>query len=197
MGLREDIVALLLEPTVVRINFSLGGLSINGAGFGRVRTAILEGNIKLRVDSAQPDGSGAYYVHIGNRIFVDPSTFAFGIASRVDMRALMLHECSHALVDLCRAVATTILTDEAAAYIVQLIYLLDHGQTDLRRWASHNRGNPLANIFHKAIGIIDRFGLLRGSANLQFSQYNDLRLAVQRDPFYRRISSSDLTQADG
>ncbi|RMF91950.1 MAG: hypothetical protein D6736_04285 [Nitrospinota bacterium] len=197
MSVRDEIASILAEPLVTRINFSLGGLAITGAGLGRVRNAILHDRIRVVPDPSLPAGAGGSYNATQNQIGVEPSLTQQHLASSIQMRSVLLHECSHALVDLSRAAATTILSDEAAAYLVQLMYRLGRGQSWLRTWASQNQGTPTGRIFHEAIRIIDRFALLQSCAILQLQAYSALRQAIQQHPVYRGTSSTALTRADG
>ncbi len=196
MSLAEEIAAILTEPLVVRINFSLSGLSITGAGFGRVKSAIAGNTIRIVTDPDLPPEAGGKYNASANELAVDPSLTPRGLSSSVQMRSVMLHECSHALVDLSCASATTILTDESAAYIVQLMYRLGWGQNWLRSWA-RGTGTPTGRVFREAIAIIDRFGLLRNAARLCRRDFNSLREAVRLHPVYHGTSRTALTTADG
>jgi hypothetical protein len=196
VSLATEIAAILTEPLVVRINFSLSGLSITGAGFGRVKSAIAGGTIRIVTDPDLPPETGGKYYASTNELGVEPSLTPRGLSSSVQMRAVMLHECSHALVDLSHASATTILTDESAAYIAQLIYRLGWGQNYLRTWARGSR-TPTGRVFREAIRIIDRFELLRSAARLCRQDFNSLREAVRLHPLYRGTSRTALTTADG
>ena len=197
MSLRDEITSIVAEPVIHRIHFSLGGLMITGAGFGRVRQAIVGNRINIVPVASMPAEAGGRYNGTRNEIGVSPSLTQAALASSIQMRALFAHECTHALVDLNRAARTTVLTDEAAAYVVQLMYRLGRGQSWLRSWSQRNQTSPTGRIFHEAVRIIDQHHLLRHRAFLQRSQFQALREAVQRHPVYRGTSNTELTTADG
>lgn len=200
MAMREEIAALLQEPIVRNIEFCLEGrLPIGGDGFSLVRSAIRTGRIAVISDPSLPTGVGASYSGAGqtNHIGVHPSLTTRDFATSIQMRANVLHECTHALVDLMQAHHTTILSDEAAAYIVQLIYRLGRGQAWLRSWATNHSNTADGRIFHEAIRVIDRYNLLHSNANIPASGYGDLRLAIHDHPIYSHHSPTALTIADG
>jgi hypothetical protein len=196
MSVQNEIESLLSESLVTRIHFSLSGLTINGGGFQRVKNYIHSGRIGVGVDNTIPAGAGASYDPDANRIGVDASLTAQTLRSSIQMRSLMLHECCHAVVDVLRASRTTILSDEAAAFIVQLYYRLGKGQGWLRSWAAGN-STPTGRIFHEAIRIVDTHRLLRTTARLQHAQYEPLRQAIGRHPVYRGTGNHARTRADG
>ncbi|NBD96459.1 MAG: hypothetical protein GVY11_08300 [Gammaproteobacteria bacterium] len=200
MAIRDEIMSLLQEPIVRHIDFCLDGrLPISGEGFALVRDAIRTGRIAIISDPSLPSGVGASYAGEGqsNHIGVQPSLTPHELATSVQMRANVLHECSHALVDLMQAHRTTILTDEAAAYIVQLIYRLGRGQAWLRSWAATHQNTADGRLFHETIRVIDRYRLLSNTADIPSAGYGDLRLAINDHPIYSHHTPTALTTADG
>lgn len=117
MPLSQDDVLNVLDDTVVTgLDFSVGPIRINGSSYRIIRQHILAGNIQV----VPGDQSLAFY---NNQ--TDILTTQVG-QPPLDLngRALLLHECTHALADIFNSGKATRHTDELAAYLVQHIYML-------------------------------------------------------------------------
>lgn len=180
-------------PTTV-INFRLGGLPITPRGFSDVGDEIQAGHIRLLRSRSLPPGVGAEYRWRQHTLVVCDDMNQ--VLNTVSGRSLVVHEGVHAMIDRNRAVATTMLTAEAAAYLAQIIYRLRSGDR-LRPWIEANRTEPDGAIYYEALQLIDRFDLLTGSAAIQWADSEALRAAINQHPRYRDVSAADLHGADG
>ncbi len=194
MGAQEHFAEILTESAASRINFSLGGLHVNGAGLARIAEALRQKGIRVyRYRQLPADVTAEYKIH-ENALLV--REYSRALFSSISSKAVIVHECVHALIDLSRATATTHLTGEAAAYLAQVLYRLNSGD-QFREWARVNQGTPVGRIFYEALQIIDRFRLGTQGASLAARDYEGLRQAVHAHPRYRDVSPTDLHEADG
>ncbi len=127
-ALKQRLIGLLKSPLVQKIDFLIGYMHINGAGYLHVANALANGSIKLFVGGV-PAGAGAAF-YPGDRVFRFPEG-AYGL-SRSD-EALMVHESTHAIRALTYTRQSMMLIastqNEAAAYVAQALYTLYVGSS--------------------------------------------------------------------
>ena len=179
---KKEIKNILTESVTRQIHFSLGGLSINSSGYKRVGDCIMDERIEIVGVGTDdiPSWADAYYNHKKNVLGIKPVTLSV-LKTDTAFRALILHECTHAYIDMVKAAATTKVSDEAAAFLAQLIYRLrkDRYPSNLEKWAAGTNTQD-AKIFHEAIKVIKKYGLHRGAnRTLQRQHYSALRDAIK------------------
>ncbi|MBI4909578.1 MAG: hypothetical protein HY820_38530 [Acidobacteria bacterium] len=161
--LKARILAILRGPHVARIEFWLEGLHISGAGLRQVAAAIEQGRIGVAFTCPQQiraEDAGAY----------DRRTDDLLIRDGPEMDYSIVHESVHAMVDLQSAKNTLELSDEAAAYIAEVVY---------RRYRDPQWRAPGGDdIFLAAAAIVNGFG--RSVPRLTWSEYAPLREAIRR-----------------
>ena len=112
-----DVIATLNDPVALGIMFIAGPTFVSGVGYVVVRDSILNGNIMVLEGDPQQ-----------NLAFYNPSTDTLttqGTANPpagMDDRAQLLHECTHALIDINGPVGMTRHLGELTAYIAQFVY---------------------------------------------------------------------------
>jgi hypothetical protein len=180
-------------PTTV-INFHLGGLPVTPRGFSDVGDEIQAGHIRLLRSRSLPAGVEAEYRWTRDTLVVRDNLSQ--VLNTISGRSAVVHEGVHAMIDRNRAVATTILTAEAAGYLAQITYRLRSGDR-LRPWIEANRSTQDGEVYYEALQLIDRFGLLTGQATMQWVDTAALRAAINRHSRYRDVSATDLHGADG
>jgi hypothetical protein len=92
-------------------------------------------------------------------------------------QSAVVHECTHALLDLMKAVNFTMLTSEVAAFLSQTIYLKNMGQPlpNDDKDAEYNR------IFVEADLLAQKWGLYGGNgATLNRPDFQTLRTTIQK-----------------
>jgi hypothetical protein len=119
---RDRVLATLREPIDSNLNFGVGRLFIPASQYEWVAKAIEGGYISVREDS-NLTGSAVYHWDV-NRIDVP----AYGGPPNVGQRALIIHECTHAIVDL-RKITTRVEETEGLAYVAQALYSNLNGMT--------------------------------------------------------------------
>ncbi|MCE5310283.1 MAG: hypothetical protein LLG20_21825 [Acidobacteriales bacterium] len=180
-----------------QINFHLGGLPVTPQGFYDVGCEIEAEHIRLLRSRDLPLTVGAEYRWQENRLVV--SYELESVLGTISGRSSIVHEGVHAMIDRNRAVATTILTAEAAAYIAQLIYRLLSGD-DLHAWIEANRDDTTRSagaIYYQALQLIERYRLLTGSATIPWPESQTLRDTISSHPLYRGVRATELHGADG
>lgn len=129
LALANLVRSVLSRPETSKINFSLGGMSIEPSSFRMVKAKILGGQIDVVHDRSLP-AKVAKYRSLENTLHLSTTFRLNGISS--DQEALIIHECVHAAADLS-AHAVTVGLDEAAAYVAQCLYFYYRNEAALKR----------------------------------------------------------------
>lgn len=108
-----DVIDVLQDPLVKRMNFRVGRVSLSAPEYGKVVDHLQTGDITVA-----PARNGALYRP-------GPNTIELAGDSPLDVRVRrdIIHECTHALIDI-NAPGTTRLEGEVAAYLAEFTYLL-------------------------------------------------------------------------
>ncbi len=181
----DDVLRVLESPQARRIDFWLAGLHISPNGYARVAKCFREGRIGIDTSS---DENKAHYIARWNVLFVPPIEGPPGPSKK----ALILHECTHAMVDLMHATAVDAMSEECAGYIAQLAYMkLSSGR------AFHYTGG---GYIGETIRLIETFRIGDvAEARLQWADFQNLRRLIFANPDYRKEVKDieRLTQANG
>ena len=125
MSLDLDVQALLRSTQVQEINFQLGRIRVSGLGFAALSNLFTDREIRERVHVVvrpgvlRPDTEALYRPSGGNTIVVRLPTVMATLAGR----ATLVHECTHAQVDL-RGIPTSVPEGEAVAFVAKAWFLL-------------------------------------------------------------------------
>ena len=112
---RQDVIDTLADPVLDRIAIGADGFWITGSNLRLVLSHILLGYITVEEGTQ----TIALYYSGQNKIVTQLGVSPPGVHAR----ALLLHECVHALFDI-QKFRTTSLTNEVLCYITQHLYLL-------------------------------------------------------------------------
>ncbi|MGA9996210.1 MAG: hypothetical protein WBP93_12400 [Pyrinomonadaceae bacterium] len=174
----NDKLANVLVQTILQnhalgyINFGLSGYWINQTLFNAVRERINGGGIAVY---ARPSNGKAEYDSAINALFVP-------FSSAVTAKALILHECVHAGLDLLKAARIRVVDDEALAYISQCIYVSKNKAANPEiRTVGDDEDWYMNQVFDKAWAIA--MILIRGEVP-STSDYDALRSALLATPKY-------------
>jgi hypothetical protein len=129
----KNIVPILLEPGLARINFKLGNISVVGTNFARVAEAIKTGRIKCWTEAESPFQASnalangmtinAQYQETPNAMVVQSEDFG----TNPGEDRTIVHEAVHAALDLDaplgKKTQTLSIDDEAAAVIAVAFYI--------------------------------------------------------------------------
>ena len=171
------------DPSIWKINFSMGGLQINPQGYRQVREAMYKEQIRCVVKPELLDADvGASYMPKYDVMVLRSASFNDAI-----LASYIVHESAHAIMDINKCSLTSPLDGEAAAYIAQAIYF--RARFDL----TTNRLSTMLNI--KADEIVTKREMVKKAAALEPADYWPLKQAILQDPRYQgtlnRASKSD------
>ncbi|MEZ5428047.1 MAG: hypothetical protein R2747_17375 [Pyrinomonadaceae bacterium] len=127
MSLDMQIIQLLLGNTVRQINFSLRGLLVTGRGFEELSFCFSDTPIRHRIrilvrpELISRTADAEYHSDTDKLLFRTPAVLQTYVG-----RATVVHECTHALLDL-RSRASSVRSEESAAFIAEAWYLLNCG----------------------------------------------------------------------
>ena len=182
MALDLAVQNLLRTNEVKQIDFTMAGIRVSGHGYWELSNCFSDQPIRHRIrvtvrpQIVGPNAQASYAPDI-DKIHLRSLTVLNTLAGR----AAVIHECTHAQLDL-RALQTPIRAEEGAAFIAEAWYYLASGQgaalgasdipvdianiaADLRNRSSQNTGRPAAltatqiNLARAAMG---RFGYRNG-----------------------------------
>jgi hypothetical protein len=185
MSLADKVAAIFEGPRVARIHFRLGRLEVSPQRLRGVGKAIKKGDIKVELEKGGKLLSASYHPHS------DTLTVPDDKLASVASQAGVLHEGIHALVDMYKCKEVTVLNDEAAAYLAEVIYLraahswINGGAAEM---AIYNAADQVA----KAHDLYGKRGV-----RLSLDDVADLRAAINKHPAYSGIGAKQKTSGHG
>lgn len=189
-SLPEKVASVFSNFLVDGISFDLHpeGLLVNPIRLREVGKAIAAGRIKVVVASTGGILSAAYSPHSNTMTITSEKVLEAGTG-----RSGVLHEGVHALVDLYKCTSTTSLTDEAAAYLAETIYLRA-GKIRFDADAAALKIYDAADELAKARGLYKK---KRKPVRLARADYEPLREAIRAHPAYSGIGANEMTSGHG
>jgi hypothetical protein len=186
---KRHVLDTLSDPNLLQIDFWVGGvLHVDSYGFEWVREMIYEDDIKV-VEGTNKDN--AYYNSRKNRL----TTQNVSPPPDLGARALLVHECVHAIVDV-RGFKVTTLSNEVAAYLAQFTY---HRLGDPNVTVGAGAG-PWQKFFQNVDALVKKFKLHtpqgRG-ARLQWKDFSALRTELNHLNIYQNVKDDDQSDSDG
>jgi hypothetical protein len=185
MSAADKVAAIFDGPRIARIHFRLGRLEVSPQRLRCVGKAIKKGDIHVEVAKTGKLLSAAYSPHS------DTLTIPDERLATVSSQAGVLHEGIHALVDMYKCKEVTVLNDEAAAYLAEVIYLraghnwINGGAAEM---AIYNAADQVA----KAHDLYNKLGVQLSSGDVA-----DLRQAIHAHPAYSSIGAKQKTSGHG
>lgn len=148
---------------------------------------------RISVMSNVPPGLIAAYDNARDLLAVD-----FGMVRTDKDQSEVMHECTHALVDLMNAVNFTLLTSEVAAFLSQAIYLKGIGQplpTDTND-LEYNQILAEADRLAQKMKLYDQ-NLVSAPVMLSRPDFQALRAAIQQHPLYPKFGPEERIHGIG
>ena len=185
MSLADKVAAIFESPRVARIHFRLGRLEVSPQRLRGVGKAIKKGDIKVVISKTGTLLSAAYSPHS------DTLTVPDDKLATVTSQAAVLHEGVHALVDMYKCKELTVLNDEAAAYLAEVIYL--------RAAHSWVGGGELEMAIYSAADQVAKTHDLYSKPGVRLSSEDvaDLRAAIHKHPAYSGLGANQKTSGHG
>ena len=172
-----------------KINYQLSEngttVAVNKPNYLAVAQAVQERRIIVMQDV--PPGSVAAYDNGRDILHVD-----FNQVKTDRDQSAVVHECTHALLDLMKAVNFTLLTSEVAAFLSQTIYLKNMGQP----LPNDDKDTEYNRIFIEADLLAQKWGLYGGNgATLNRPDFQTLRTTIQK--VYLQFGAEDRINGIG
>ncbi|KRE13240.1 hypothetical protein ASE66_22630 [Bosea sp. Root483D1] len=134
-GLRSLVSIVLSSPAVSKVNFKIRGYHVYQEAFSKIKSAVRSERISVVANDAALKGSLASYKYNQNTIIL-PSNALNSTAISIDLRASIIHECLHAVLDMDRVDTVSPFEEEACAGLTSAIYVLYHTGKHYRRSGS-------------------------------------------------------------
>jgi hypothetical protein len=189
---KQDVLDTLSDPALYRIVMWAEGLWITGASFHVVRQAIEDGKIAVEEGTQ----TIALYYAKQNKIVTQLS----GSPPDVHAKALLLHECTHALFDVFKFKISTI-TEEVLCYIVQHAYIHIKQPTysgGVNTSLDHVSQDYLWQTFYR--DVLDygkRVAAGHGAIDTTGWEFKSLRNHLWTLNIYQHLEQSTMGVADG
>ena len=184
---KEDVLQVLGDPRLHSIRFSVGPIQVNSVEYDKVSDYIESGAI----DIVPGKGKVSKYIPQKDTLITRESSPPLD----ENVRSNLLHECTHAVSDINKCDVTR-MTDEAAAYIAQITYLL----LLMPSLPEPPIGLPLNNMMRQSMRLVNSYEL--GSpagygAIIDQRDIADLAGLVHAIPDYHDINPEEKLAADG
>jgi hypothetical protein len=158
------------------MRFSVGPININASEFGNVADYIEAGAIKVK------PGKETYSLYIAqdNTLRTRKGDPPLDLNARTNL----LHECTHAITDI-HQLRVTRLTDEAAAYLAQITYLMILAPVTPK--PPIGRGLPINNMMSLGMDLVAKYHLNEATgqgAMIAQSDISSLAQAIHAIPDY-------------
>jgi hypothetical protein len=187
-----DVLNVLSDPVVTQIDFWVGSMHLTGKRFDVMRDHIVAGNIEV-VEGTHP--SNAFYDYATDVLITQNVTSP----PSLEAKALLLHECSHAVFDIfADAKGATRHQDELAAYLIQHAFILRSNPA----WAMGSGSGPWFDFFTALLALVKARNLHQNIGNgtrFTAADIEPLRLKLAALPGldYGSYTKTDPSGADG
>jgi hypothetical protein len=148
---KDDVLKALNDPALGRISFSVGQIKVNAEEFRKVSDCIYAGDITVTPGNE----TLAYYSSHLNELTTQRGNPPLDYTDR----AQLLHECTHAIVDINKWKVLR-LQDEVAGYLTQMTYSMISDFSPLvPPVLPPGAGSPLGRLVWTVKEVVLRYGL--------------------------------------
>lgn len=180
---RINVEVTLADPAIKKIVFDQGGMSVRPSCFAEVAKAITGGRIKVVVVK-NLSTTGVYDAA------VDRIELKSAEVTSVTRKALIVHECLHAWMDIAAIKNMKVKTSEAAAYLAQCIFARakasDPKDEEIRLYSEDDK---MDKVFAKAWSMAGEVVL--NNANPAASDFTALEGLVEATKKYSHEANSN------
>jgi hypothetical protein len=136
-ALQLIVIGAITNWAARKISFQRGGNRVNSTGFTAVGNAIIDGKIRVIHNKGLKSGH-ALYDSSRNTI-----ELAYGAGKTNKSKALIIHECVHALLDMRQVQNMKVKVSESMGYVAQCLFMLNHADDpDDRLYEEIPAGGP-------------------------------------------------------
>ena len=183
----SDVIKALNDPALGKINFSVGLIKVNAGEFRNVADCIYAGDIKV----TSGNEALAFYSGHDNELITQRGDPPLDYTDR----AQLLHECTHAIVDINKLKVLR-LHDEVAGYLTQLTYSVILNPSPLvPAVLPAGEGSPLGRLVWMCKEVVLRYELHKPRGFGAVIDPKDiLRLAeaVHTHPDYANVGEKEM-----
>ncbi|MCI0429449.1 MAG: hypothetical protein L0210_02750 [Rhodospirillales bacterium] len=186
---KTEVLAVLEDPRLQNMRFSVGEITVSANEYRIVADYIREDDI--RVISGKE--SVAYYDGRLNTIETQAGNPPLNLVDR----AQILHECTHAIVDI-NGWDVLRLNDEAAAYLAQLAYTWISGPWPIPRAIPPAGTTPLNKLGIAVLQIVEKYDLHNAKGfGARIGEWDivGLRRAIRAVPAYAHVKVDEKSDA--
>jgi hypothetical protein len=184
---KQDVLDTLNDPVILQIDFWVGVLHVNSMGYGHVRDLIVDDAIQVAegTESIAKYSSGDHKLITQN---VNPP-------ADLEARGLLLHECTHALIEVLK-LGLTGPTEEVSCYLAQHTYILLSNPN----WTVSPNNAPWFHFFQDVVKVVKKYKLNEKTgrgARVQWADLSVLRPELNHLNIYTGLSDTDVIPKDG
>lgn len=172
---KNEVYDVLMSRAAQAIDFTLGAHNIDGTGYFQVMRAIQSERIDI-IFYTLPSGAAAGYNdrpyprHSARDALLLPETRP---TFKLDYHANILHECTHAIIDM-RQSAGTRGDNEAAAHVAAELFRLNSGETNEEMFDPFKTARSIARAIRKQPGATvptaDRNAMIQALVGAGYTQ---------------------------
>jgi hypothetical protein len=189
---KDDVLAVLSDPLLNQMLFSVGAITVSGNEYANLADYIKDGDIQV---SPGTEAMAFYDAH-ANTIITQAGNPPLNLADR----AQLLHECTHAVVDI-NELPVERLDNEVAAYLAQVTFMDISNPVPLPGPVHPpHRGSPLGELVWSLQQVIQKYNLHNHQgfgASLSHLDIWKLKLDVHALPQYAQVGMHEKSVSDG
>jgi hypothetical protein len=188
---KTEVLAVLEDPRLKSMHFSVGDITVNANEYHLVADYIRSGDIRV-IPGREPV---AYYDGRANTIETQAGNPPLNLADR----AQILHECTHAIVDI-NGWDVLRLEDEVAAFLAQVTYTWIAEPGPIPRAIPPAGTGPRTRLGIAVLQVVEKYGLHTAKGfGARIGEWDvvTLRRAVQALPDYANVKADEKSLKPG
>ena len=188
---KDDVLNVLDDPKLMNISFTVGNITVNHKGYRNVHDYIKEEDIQVIPGKENV----AFYDGRRNTLITQIGNPPLQLPDRVQI----LHECTHALVDI-NGLNVLRLTDEVAAYLAQVTYSQIESPSSPLRSLSSVGASPMGKLVFAMLQVVQSYSLHTSKGfGAHINDWDLLKLtkAVHAYPDYVHVKASEISVGAG
>jgi len=188
---KHDVLNVLGDPKLMTMRFTVGNITVNHQGYRNVSDYINDDDIQV----IPGNETVAFYDGQLNTIVTQSGNPPLQLPAR----AQILHECTHALVDIS-GLNVLRLHDEIAGYLAQVTYTKIVSPTPFPHSLSSVGASPLGKLVFAMLQVVQKYSLHTNKglgAHIDEWDLVKLTKAVHAFPVYASVTASEISVGAG